>query len=70
MDLKEKLKQKKQELEKKFNELENQKKQLVDKRSELDRGIAQVAQEQVRLQGEFRAISDLEQEDDKKKKKK
>jgi len=69
VELKEKLKQKKQELEKKFSELESQKKTLVDERSELDRGIAKVAQEQIRLQGEFKVISDLEVENGKKEKK-
>ena len=68
MELKEKLKQKKQLLETQFEQLKKQRKSLVDKRSELDREIARIAQEQVMLQGEFKAISDLEEENGKKKK--
>lgn len=61
-ELKDKLKAKRKEIEAKFDNLDDQRKKLVDQRSELDRQIAAIAQEQVRLQGEFRAIEDLSNE--------
>lgn len=58
-DLKDRLSAKRKELESKFNRLEGQRDKLVKQRSSLDRQIAAVAEEQVRLQGEFRAVEEL-----------
>jgi len=58
-DLKNKLSAKRKELESKFNQLEEQRDKLGKQRGNLDRQIAVVAEEQVRLQGEFRAVEEL-----------
>lgn len=59
MELKDKLKAKQAEAEKKFGLLENQRETLAKQRAELDRQLAGVVKEQVLLQGEFRALLDL-----------
>jgi len=63
-DLKNKLSAKQKKLESKFNQLEEQRDKLVKQRSNIDRQIAVVAEEQVRLQGEFRAVEELLNEKD------
>lgn len=68
--MKDKLKAKQDEVKSSFDKLESQKKQLTDQRAELDRRLSAIASEQVRLQGAYKAYSDLLEEgkDDKKKK--
>lgn len=68
--MKDKLKERKQEVERKFNLLKSQRAKLTEQRSELDRQLAAIAQEQVRLQGEFRALESLESGDDENREKK
>ena len=63
-DFKDKLSAKRKELESKFNQMNEQRERLVKQRSGLDRQIAAVAEEQVRLQGEFRAVEELFNEKD------
>ena len=62
--LQDKLFAKRKELESKFNKLDEQRDKLVKQRSSLDRQIAVIAEEQVRLQGEFRAVEELSNEKD------
>jgi len=59
MELKDKLKSKQAEAQKKFELLDGQRDTLVKQRAELDRRIAEITKEQVLLQGEFRALNDL-----------
>jgi len=63
-DFKDKLSVKRKELESKFGQLDEQRERLVKQRSNLDRQIAVIAEEQVRLQGEFRVIEELSKEKD------
>ena len=65
-DFKDKLSEKRADVQSKFNELEGRRKQYVSQRADLDRAIAVVMEEQTRLQGEFRAIEDLSGDKDKK----
>lgn len=58
--MKDKLKERKRQVEERFETLKSQRAKLTEQRSELDRKLAEVAQEQVRLQGEFRALESLE----------
>lgn len=66
------LEQKLADAKAKFDQLNSQRKNLVEQRANLDRQIAAIAEEQVRLQGDFRTIEGLiaEQPKEEKKKKK
>ena len=64
-DFENKLSKKRADIQERFNKLEGQRKGLVDQRRELDRAIAVIMEEQVRLQGDFRTIEDLSNEKDK-----
>ena len=64
-DFKDKLSRKLADVQAKFDELEGKRKQLVSQRADLDRAIAVVMEEQVRLQGDFRTIEDLSNDKDK-----
>ena len=64
-DFKDKLSKKRAEVQVKFDELEGKRKQLVSQRADLDRAIAVVMEEQVRLQGDFRTLEDLSNDKDK-----
>lgn len=66
-DFKDTLSKKRAGIQAKFNELEGKRKQLVSQRADLDRAIAVVMEEQVRLQGDFRTIEDLSNGDKDKK---
>lgn len=61
-DFENKLSKKRADIQERFNKLEGQRKGLVDQRRELDRAIAVIMEEQVRLQGDFRTIEDLSNE--------
>ena len=61
-DFENKLSKKRADIQERFNKLEGQRKGLVDQRRELDRAIAVIMEEQVRLQGDFRTIEDLSSE--------
>ena len=63
-DLKNKLSAKRKELEFKFSQLDEQRKKLVEQGATLNRQVAVIAEEQVRLQGEFRAVEELSNEKD------
>jgi peptidoglycan hydrolase CwlO-like protein len=64
-DLKSKLKAKREVIESNFKALDQQRLDLVAKRKEIDRRITQIAEELVRLQGEFRALEDLDRDEPK-----
>jgi len=66
-DFKDKFLKKRANIQERFTKLENQRRGLVDQRRELDRAIAVIMEEQVRLQGEFRLIEDLSDGDKDKK---
>ena len=66
-ELKDKLAVKRKDVEAKFTQLDGQREKLVKQRAGLDRQIAVIAEEQVKLQGEFRLINDLSNEKDKPK---
>ena len=66
-ELQDKLSKKRAEVQAKFDELEGKRKQLASQRADLDRAIAVIMEEQVRLQGEFRLIEDLSNGDKDKK---
>ena len=46
-------------IESNFNSLEQQRLQLVEQRKEMDRRMSAIAEEMVRLQGEFRAVEEI-----------
>ena len=58
-DFKDKFLKKRADIQSRFTKLEGQRKGLVSQRADLDRAIAVIMEEQVRLQGEFRLIEDL-----------
>ena len=62
-----KLSAKRADIQDRFDKLEAQRKQLGGQRADLDRNIARIVEEQVRLQGEFRLIEDLSNGDKDKK---
>lgn len=66
-ELSDKLTTKKADIQFRFDKLEAQRKQLGGQRADLDRNIAGIVEEQVRLQGEFRLIEDLSNGDKDKK---
>ena len=66
-DFKDKLSKKRAEVQAKFDELEGKRKQLASQRADLDRAIATIMEEQVRLQGDFRTLEDLSNDKDKPK---
>jgi len=66
-DMEDKLTTKKADIQSRFDKLEAQRKQLGEQRANLDRNIASIVEEQVRLQGEFRLIEDLSNGDKDKK---
>jgi len=66
-ELSDKLTTKKADIQSRFDKLEAQRKQLGEQRANLDRNIASIVEEQVRLQGEFRLIEDLSNGDKDKK---
>jgi len=47
------------DIKKRFEAEQAREKGLVEKRAELDRGISQCREEQIRLQGEYRAVEKL-----------
>ena len=63
--MKDKLKARQDEAKGKFEQLEKQREAAANQRAELDRQIAAIVKEQVLLQGEFRALNDLLNGDDK-----
>lgn len=66
-ELSDKLSTKRADIQTRFDKLEAQRKQLGEQRANLDRNIAAIVEEQVRLQGEFRLIEDLSNGDKDKK---
>jgi len=66
-ELSDKLSTKRADIQARFDKLEAQRKQLGGQRADLDRNIAGIVEEQVRLQGEFRLIEDLSNGDKDKK---
>ena len=66
-ELQDKLSTKRGDIQSRFDKLEAQRKQLGDQRANLDRNIAAIVEEQVRLQGEFRLLEDLSNGDKDKK---
>ena len=66
-DFKNKFLEKRADIQSRFTKLEGQRKGLVSQRADLDRAIAVIMEEQVRLQGEFRLIEDLSNGDKDKK---
>ena len=66
-DMEDKLTTKRADIQGRFDKLEAQRKQLGGQRADLDRNIAGIVEEQVRLQGEFRLIEDLSNGDKDKK---
>jgi len=66
-EMEDKLSAKKADIQSRFDKLEAQRKQLGEQRANLDRNIASIVEEQVRLQGEFRLIEDLSNGDKDKK---
>jgi len=66
-DFKNKFLKKRADIQERFTKLEGQRKGLVSQRADLDRAIAVIMEEQVRLQGEFRLIEDLSNGDKDKK---
>ena len=66
-EMEDKLSAKRADIQSRFDKLEAQRKQLGEQRADLDRNIARIVEEQVRLQGEFRLIEDLSNGDKDKK---
>lgn len=66
-ELSKRLVAKRADIQTRFDKLEAQRKQLGGQRADLDRNIASIVEEQVRLQGEFRLIEDLSNGDKDKK---
>lgn len=66
-ELSDKLSAKRADIQTRFDKFETQRKQLGEQRANLDRSIAGIVEEQVRLQGEFRLIEDLSNGDKDKK---
>jgi len=67
--MEDKLKAKQAKVKKEFDLLDKQREAAANQRAELDRQIAAIVKEQVLLQGEHRALTDLLNGDDKEKKK-
>lgn len=63
-EMKDKLSVKQADVQSRFENLDKQRQQLINQRADLDRKIAAIAEEMVRLQGEFRLIADLKDEKD------
>lgn len=61
-----KLDEKIKDVEKRFGELEQRRQRATEQRANLDRQIGQIVEEQVRLQGEARALQGLKEPEEKK----
>ena len=63
-DFKTKLQAKKADIERKFKALDARRIEVATQRKEIDRQLSQIAEELVRIQGEFRMVEELNQEDE------
>jgi len=64
-EMKDKLSAKQADVQSRFEGLDKQRQQLISQRADLDRKIASISEELVRLQGENRLIEDLSKDDKK-----